>query len=165
MEKTQEKQKKVTKQRLTKQEEKFTDKVLETGNVTQATQEAFNIKDTNYAGVKGHRLLRKDKIINAIEVKRESLKSALEKQGITPYKIAERVDVLLHAVDKEGKEDYTAIDKGLKHATNIYGVEDIEKPKGNTYNFILNQQFQEKVKPLEEAYKEQFRNVKPPEEI
>ena len=68
-------------------------------------------------------------------------------------------------IEQVGEEiDYTAIDKGLKHATNIYGIEDLDKPKStNVYNFIFNEQFREKVKPLEDALIEQFKNVKPEE--
>ena len=91
------------------------------------------------------------------------LKEALVQQGINPHKIAEKVNVLLNAVDREGLEDYTAIDKGLKHATAIYGITQ-DVPKGNTtYNFILNPTFREKVQPLEEELKKQFRNAKPTE--
>lgn len=87
------------------------------------------------------------------------LRQALENQGINPAKIAEKIDLLLNAKDRESLDDYTAIDKGLKHATAIYGIEP-EKPKGNTtYNFILNPTFKEQIKPLEEALKQQFRNA------
>lgn len=164
--------------KLTRQDVKFVDKVIETGNLTKSAQESFEIKDPNYAGVKGHRLIRKDKIINAIEVKRKSLKNALIEKGITEEKIADKINVLLEAskpifknnnstgeIEQVGEEiDYTAIDKGLKHATNIYGIEDLDKPKStNVYNFIFNEQFREKVKPLEDALIEQFKNVKPEE--
>lgn len=53
--------------KLTKQEKKFVKIKAETGNGTLAVQEAFDIEDPNYAGVKAHRLLSKDKIVNAIQ--------------------------------------------------------------------------------------------------
>lgn len=89
------------------------------------------------------------------------LKEALLSQGIDANKIAEKIKVLMNAVDREGLQDYSAIDKGIKHATAIYGI-DTEKPQSNTtYNFILNPSFQQQIKPLEEALKQQFRNVRP----
>lgn len=140
--------------KLTRQDEKFVEKVLETGNLTQATQESYGIEDPNYAGVKGHRLIRKDKIINAIEVKRQTLKEALIEQGITEKKIAEKISVLLEAGDAEtGKIDYTAIDKGLKHAKDIYGVEDLDKPKENVYNFFFEPKFQQNIRSYDENLK------------
>lgn len=54
-------------EKLTKQDKKFVEKVVETGNLTRAVQEAYDIEDSNYAGVKGNRLIRKDKIQNAIK--------------------------------------------------------------------------------------------------
>lgn len=146
-------------QKLTQQEIKFTEKVIETGNVTQAVQESFNIEDPNYAGVKGHRLLRKDKIIDAIEVKRKSLKEALIEKGITEEKIAEKINVLLDAEDLEtGKKDYTAIDKGLKHAKEIYGVEDSDKPQENVYNFFFEPKFQQNIKNYDQHLKDKILN-------
>ena len=54
-------------EKLTKQEQTFVAEVIETGNQTKAAQKAFKIKDPNYAGVKGHDLIRKPKIVNAIQ--------------------------------------------------------------------------------------------------
>lgn len=53
--------------KLTKQDKKFLDTYAETGNGTQAAKVAFGIKDPNYAGVKAHRLIRKDKVLTALE--------------------------------------------------------------------------------------------------
>lgn len=55
------------KDKLTKQEQTFVEIVSETGNKTKAAREAFGIEDSNYAGVKGHELLRKPKIAQALE--------------------------------------------------------------------------------------------------
>lgn len=103
------------------------------------------------------------------------LKQALIAQGIDAKKIAQKIDVLLNAKEQVfknnnttgkielvgEKDDYTAIDKGLKHATAIHGVIH-EVPKENTiYNFILNPTFQQQIKPLEELLKQQFKNVQP----
>lgn len=89
------------------------------------------------------------------------LKQALIKKGIDANKIAEKINVLLEATTGENP-DYNSIDKGLKHATAIYGIEDKDsKKESNIYNFILNPIFKEQIKPLEEALKEQFKNAKP----
>lgn len=145
--------------KLTKQEVKFTEKVIETGNLTKAVQESFNIEDPNYAGVKGHRLIRNDKIIEAIEVKRKTLREALYEKGINEVKVAETINELLDAKDEKGLSDYTAKDKGLKHALSIYGVEDPEKPKSqNTYNFIFNAEAQSEIKAMEEKIKAKLIN-------
>jgi len=53
--------------KLTKEEKKFVEIKAETGNGTLAASEAFDIQDPNYAAVKASRLLRKDKIIDALE--------------------------------------------------------------------------------------------------
>ncbi len=138
-------------------------------NGTQTVQEVFAIEDPNYAGVKAHRMIRTDKISQAIEIEKETLKSALEKEGITPERIAKKINVLLNAKEpiyKNNNEsgeiehvgdkiDFTAVDKGLKHAKDIYGVEDLDsKPKGNTtYNYIFNAETQADIKLMEEKIK------------
>jgi len=83
------------------------------------------------------------------------LKKALLAQGITPQKIAKKIDVLLEAKDRFKKDDYQAIDKGLKHATAIFGVVQ-EKPPGEnktTYNFIFSTEVRERVREMEEEIK------------
>lgn len=101
------------------------------------------------------------------------LKNALIAKGITPEKIAEKIDVLLEAkkpiyeeVDGEmqhvGDEvDFTAVDKGLKHATAIYGVLGDAKPPVTvqTYNFIFSPEVQAEVREMEAKIK--ARLVKP----
>jgi hypothetical protein len=82
------------------------------------------------------------------------LRQALEAEGINPKKIAEKINVLLNATNGEN-DDYTAIDKGLKHATAIYGITE-EKPTSEnktTYNFIFSSETQEKVKMLDAEIK------------
>lgn len=82
------------------------------------------------------------------------LKEALEAEGINPKKIAEKINVLLEATTEEG-DDYNAIDKGLKHATAIYGIIDPSKPSENktTYNFIFSAPVQAKVREMEHEIK------------
>ncbi len=132
-------------------------------NATETVKEVYGIDNDDYARLKGHRLITKDNVKEAIQVEKETLKSALEKQGITPVYIAEKVNVLLNAIDDKGNEDYTAIDKGLKHATNIYGIEDpFEKGKvNNTYNFLFTKEVKEEVNQIESIIKSKLtqRNV------
>lgn len=87
------------------------------------------------------------------------LRQALEAKGINPQKIAEKIDVLLEAVDKNGFDDYTAIDKGLKHATAIYGITE-EKPTEtkNTYNFLFSSEAQQQVAMINENIKRMLTN-------
>lgn len=96
------------------------------------------------------------------------LRKALEIQGINPKRIAEKIDVLLNAADKEGNSDYTAIDKGLKHATAIYGIteEPPKNPSNNTYNFIFSPETQADVKAIEDKIKARLiqRNVQSDQE-
>lgn len=92
------------------------------------------------------------------------LKEALIAQGINPTKIAEKINVLLDATNGE-KPDVNAIDKGLKHATAIYGVID-DKPKnpgGNTYNFIFSKEVQAEVDKIEDVIKAKLRQNYVPE--
>lgn len=145
--------------KLSKQDLIFVEKVVNDGNVSKAVKETYNIKDAKYAYVKGQRLIENDVISNAIEVKRQSLKEALISEGITEKYLAQKVNVLLTATNEKGQEDYTAIDKGLKHATNIYGV--VEAPKsegGNTYNFLFSPETQADIKALEDKIKARLLN-------
>ena len=56
------------KDNLTKQEKKFVEEVIETGNKTQSVIKAFpKTKSEKYASVKGQRLIGKDRIKNAMQ--------------------------------------------------------------------------------------------------
>lgn len=55
------------KNKLSTQEKDFVKEVIKTGNLTQSVKKAYNEEDDNYAGVKGQRLIRKDKIKELIE--------------------------------------------------------------------------------------------------
>src|SRR3990167_5766066 len=59
---------------LTKQEKKFVEEVIETGNKTQAVIKAFpKTKSEKYASVKGQRLIGKDRIKQALKTVADSL--------------------------------------------------------------------------------------------
>lgn len=141
--------------KLTKKREGFVKDFIETGNATEAVVRNFNVKDRNVAKAVGSELLTFPNITEAIEVKRKSLRQALIDEGITEDYLAGKVNVLLKATDEKGNTDFTAVDKGLKHATNIYGVIDSnEKPQTqNTYNFLFNSETQADIKSIEEKIK------------
>lgn len=149
--------------KLTKKQAGFVKDYVAEENGTKAALNNYEIESKNpdnVAGVIAAENLSKPKIIEAIEIQQETLKSALQKKGITPEKIADKIDVLLEATDHLGKPDSQAIDKGLKHATNIYGVEDLnDRPKiQNTYNFIFNPENQERIKQINAEIKAQLIN-------
>ena len=123
-------------------------------NGSKTVKEVYGIEHDGYARVKASELLTKPNVIEAVEIATETLKSALEKQGVTPAKIALKVDQLLE------DDDPNAVDKGLKHAMNIYGVEDSsDKPKGTTtYNQIFNIEVQKDIKEIEARIKAQLLN-------
>lgn len=124
-------------------------------NGSKTAKEVYGIEHDGYARAKASELLTKPNVIEAVEIATETLKSALEKQGVTPAKIALKVDQLLE------DEDPNAIDKGLKHAMNIYGVEDLsdKKPTNTTYNQIFNIEVQKDIRDIEEKIK--FRLLNP----
>ncbi len=138
--------------KLSKKQLGFVKDYVLTGNGQEAAMNNYDIggKDPeNTARSIASENLTKPNVMLAVEIKKETLKSALEKQGITPEKIAIKVDKLLDS------EDPNAIDKGLKHATSIYGVVDPQEPNqgGNTYNFIFSKEVQEDVKEIESRIK------------
>ena len=152
------------KRKLTKKQRGFVKDYALDENGTKAVMNNYDIVGKNpekIASVMAVENLGKPSITEAIEIKRKSLKEALFEEGIDEKKIAEKVGVLLEARDDKGNKDYTAIDKGLKHATNIYGVENPEdKPKINaTYNFIFNSETQEKIKIINEEIKNKLLNA------
>lgn len=159
---------------LTQQDLKFVEEIVKHGNQTKAAKIAYDLDNDEYASKKGSESVRKSNIALAIRVKQTNLKQALLDKGITATKIAKKVDELLEAETPIYKNnnatksielvgyapDYNAIDKGLKHATNIFGVVDPEKPKtGNTYNFFFNPELRKKVSDVEAEIKEALFNA------
>lgn len=89
-----------------------------------------------------------------LALEESGLKKALIRQGITPNKIADKINVLLEA-KREDKPDYQAIDKGISHATKIYGIldETPKTPTGNTYNFIFSEEARKEVERMDSVIK------------
>lgn len=143
-------------QKLTKQEKIFAVKVAETGNLTKSTQEAFEIEDPNYAGVKGHRLIRKDKIQNAIM----SIAEQIPDEDLVRVHL-EGLNASDKVTDKEGnvlleKPDYAVRHKYLDSAYKIkrlYGEEQKETTKENVYNFFFEPKFQQNIRSYDENLK------------
>lgn len=134
--------------RLSKKRKGFARDYALTGNATDAAEKNFDVKDRGVARRVGSELLTFPDVVAEVERQTETLKSALENQGVTPEKIAQKVDQLLNS------EEYQAVDKGLSHATKIYGVQDeVPKSSSNTYNFIFNPEVQKNIKEIEEQIK------------
>lgn len=145
--------------KLTKKQRGFVKDYALDENGTKAVMNNYNVKDSIVAKSIASENLTKPYIQEALEIEQLTLKSALKKQGVTPEKIALKIDQLLDS------DDDASVDKGLKHATNIYGVEDLDqKPKTNTtYNFIFNSEAQAEIKTMEAKIKERLINVQTPE--
>lgn len=141
--------------KLTKKQRIFVAEYAKSENSAQAVMKAYDVKDNVVAANIGSENLGKPYIIEAIDVKRKSLKQALIDRGIDENYIAERVEVLLDAKDENGRKDYATIDKGLKHATTIYGVTDNDgnPTQRNTYNFLFADGTREEIKEIEEKIK------------
>jgi N-acetylglucosamine kinase-like BadF-type ATPase len=128
-------------------------------NGTKAVMNHYDVKDNLVAKSIATENLTKPYIVEAIENKRKSLKEALIEKGIDEKKIADKINVLLDAtIGENEKPDVNAIDKGLKHAKEIYGVEDSDKPKENVYNFFFEPKFQQNIKNYDQNLKEQILN-------
>jgi len=103
---------------LTKQDKKFVKKVAETGNLTKAVQEAYEIEDAGYASVKGQRLIGKDRIQKALA---ERLPDDLleEKHLALLNKTEKKYDTEGNMVSEE--IDTNAVSKGLDMAYKVKG--------------------------------------------
>ncbi len=112
---------------LNKQDQDFVKEVAITGNRTQAVKNAYGIEDDNYAGVKGNRLIRKDKINTAIvEVK----KSLADRVSID--KLEEVLNDGLKAYTGSGddiKPDFAVRHKYLDTALKIKGEYQTDEEK------------------------------------
>ncbi len=95
---------------LSKKDREFVETMVETGNATQAVKDVYGIKDDNYAGVKGHRLIRTDKIQNAI-------------QEALPDELLARVHLEgLQATIGEDKPDFNVRHRYLDSAYKVKGT-------------------------------------------
>lgn len=140
--------------KLSKKQRGFVKDYAMTENGTEAVMNHYDVKNSIVAKSIASENLTKPYIVDAVNIQKETLKSALENEGITPTFYAKKVKVLLNATDKEGQNDFTAIDKGLKHYETVSGIEDLEKPKqANTYNFFFNPEVQEQVREMENRIK------------
>ena len=139
--------------RLSKKQKGFAKDFAQTGNGTQSALKNYDTTDPKTASVMAVENLAKPSVIAEIEKQQITLQAALEKQGVTPERIAEKVDELLES------ENYKAVNNGLTHATKIYGI-DQETPKSPTtqitYNVLINPQVQAKIKEINDSLKEEL---------
>ncbi len=139
---------------LKPKEQEFVSRLLtNNGNRALTVKQVFGIMDNNHASVKGLRLVRKGNIKQALDHEQDSLKSALVKQGITPENIASKIGFLLEHADP------AVVDKGVKHAKDIYGIHEQVARKvtaNTTYNFLFNSEVQAEIKAIEEKIKEKL---------
>ncbi len=166
--------------RLTRSQSLFVNEIVLGANGTQAALKAYNINGRNkenIASVIASRTFGNVRVQNAIVIQSETLKTALKANGVTLDKVAERINDLLEAqtpiyknnnatkqIELVGHSpDFGAIDKGLRHALNIYGIQDIiDKPAiTNTYNFLFNVEAREQIKKIDDAIKAKLINVQP----
>lgn len=142
--------------KLTKKQRGFVNDYVLDENGTKAVMKHYDIEGKEpekIASVIATQNLGKLNIIEAIEVKKKSLREALEDNGINEKKVAETIGELLDAKDDKGNKDYTAKDKGLKHTLSIMGIEDADKPKENVYNFFFEPKFQQNIRSYDENLK------------
>lgn len=146
--------------RLSKKREGFVKDFVETGNATEAAVRNFNVKDRKVAQAVGSEVLSSPIVQEAVEARKETLREALERKGVTSEKIADTVSDLLEATDPDGNPDYKARDKGVVHATRIRGdVTDTPPvtPTNNTYNFLkITVEDQRDIKSIEARLKEKL---------
>ena len=106
--------------KLTGQDKKFVEKVVETGNLTKAAQEAYKIENYGYARVKGSEQLTKPNIQNAIQTLADRIPDEL---------LGQKHLALLNKVDKEGNIDVQAVSKGLEMGYKLKGAYEADVQK------------------------------------
>jgi hypothetical protein len=114
---------------LKPKDKEFVVEYVENGNnATQAVKEVYNIEDENYAGVKGHRLLRSDKIQNAIKSIAEQIPDDLlvkvHLEGLNASRTIKSVDG-----EEIVEPDYAVRHKYLDTAHKIKGTYDSDETK------------------------------------
>lgn len=144
--------------KLTKKRQGFARDYAIDPNGTKAVLNHYDIQGKDpekIASTMAVELLGIPSVVEEVEKQQLTLKEALGKQGITPERIALKVDELLN------HEDPNAVDKGLKHALNIHGVdEEGGNKRGNTsYTIIFNSDTQKKIKAIEAEIKEKLLNA------
>ncbi len=155
------------KSKLSPKEQAFVEEYIKTGNGTQSALKVYDTDDDNVAANVASQNLRKPKIVDYITEKLND-KMLAEKHLMLLNKeeviVRNNVSTKKIEVIPTGQMDVQAVKAGLDMAYKIKGkYKTDEKPSqtNNTYNFILNQEFQSRIKPLEEELKRQFKNAQP----
>lgn len=139
--------------KLTKQDKGFVEEVITTGNATQAVKNNYGIEDDNYAGVKGHDLLRKPKIQQAIQslaerIDEDKLFEVLN-EGLEAGKTIYKNNNATKQVEEVGYEaDYAVRHKYLDSALKIKGSYAPDK----NINININQEMTPEAKARAEAF-------------
>lgn len=123
--------------KLTTQEQNFVKEVVRTGNKTEAVVKAYKEKDSNYAGVKGNRLIRKDKIQKAIKpivdkwiAERDRLTAELESRDLSE----EKYETVIKSIDLITKNIQLITGK----ATENIAIATVSEEDKRRLDFLLN---------------------------
>lgn len=152
--------------RLSHKEKGFISDIIKGETGVQSALKNYDTDDYMTAANIASENLKKPKIIDAI--------NRLLPDELLAKKHLQLLNKTEKKFDSEGnllseEPETQAVSKALDMAYKLkggYSEQDIPTPKGNTtYNFILNQSFKDKIKPLEDELKTQFRNAKPIEEL
>lgn len=90
------------------QHKEFADEFLDTGNATKSVQKVYGIEDYSTAGVKGHRLLKNDKIISYLESNADKVASNMVKLALSAESEQVQVSAGKDVLDRAG---YKPIDR------------------------------------------------------
>ena len=146
-------------EKLTTQEQNFVKEVVKTGNKTQAVVKAYKEEDANYAGVKGNRLIRNDKIQKAIQTLADQIPNELliEKhlELLNKEEVLLKNNVSTHEVEviPTGQIDATAVRAGLDMAYKLKGAYAPDKQ----ININLNQEMTPEALARAKAFDQWFK--------
>ena len=128
----------------------FASEVLNGNDPTKSVKKVFDEKNNNYASVKGHRLIRNDKVIEFLESKAEKAairvvdlseqeenlpvalnasKDILDRAGFKPIEKSQSVNLNLNTELKNSKQSRDLIDEYEEKIRNM-----LKKPKSEAQN-------------------------------
>ena len=142
-------------------EQEFVGKYIQNGNnATKAVKEVYDIEDENYASVKGHRLIRKDKIQNAIESLAERIDEnklfEVLSEGLEAGKTIYKNNNATKQVEEVGYEaDYAVRHKYLDSALKIKGSYAPDKQININLNQDMTPEAIARATAFDEWYKKQ----------
>jgi len=118
---------------MTSKQKEFANKYIDSGNATQSVKDTFKVEDSNYAAVKGSRLIRNDNVKKYLEENADGAASRIVELSKSANNESVKLNANKDILDRAGFKpiDKTDITTRGEKINPIYGGQSFQRHEGD----------------------------------